>query len=192
VSLLRAEGLAKEFGGVRAVEGLDFEVDDDGVTIEVEYDENYHGRQTTPTDLTIRLPSSSPVSVETVSSSITVSGVRGALAIPMVVAIWFAYTWIGPLHGPTAPMFGFMMSGLALTLAAAAVSVRLVRSNMSGLAAAAVVAFVLLIFPVIVGHPPSLDPARPPLGDPLAYWSTLTLLSIGSLAAAHSDRFQRS
>jgi DUF4097 and DUF4098 domain-containing protein YvlB len=66
------------------VEGLDFEVDDDGVSIEVEYDEDYHGRQTTPTDLTIRLPSSSPVSVETVSSSITVSGVRGALDLESV------------------------------------------------------------------------------------------------------------
>jgi len=66
------------------VEGLDFEVDDDGVSIEVKYDENYHGRQTTPTDLTIRLPSSSPVSVETVSSSITVSGVRGELDLESV------------------------------------------------------------------------------------------------------------
>lgn len=66
------------------VEGLDFEVDDEGVSIEVEYDEDYHGRQTTPTDLTIRLPSSSPVSVETVSSSITVSGVSGALDLESV------------------------------------------------------------------------------------------------------------
>jgi DUF4097 and DUF4098 domain-containing protein YvlB len=66
------------------VEGLDVEVDEDGVSIEVEYDEDYHGRQTTPTDLTIRLPSTSPVSVETVSSSITVSGVRGALELESV------------------------------------------------------------------------------------------------------------
>ncbi len=66
------------------VEGLDVEVDEDGVSIVVEYDENYHGRQTTQTDLTIRLPSTSPVSVETVSSTITVSGVRGALDLESV------------------------------------------------------------------------------------------------------------
>lgn len=66
------------------VEGLDVEIDEDGVSIEVEYDEHYHGRQSTPTDLTIRLPSTSPVSVETVSSSITVSGVRGALDLESV------------------------------------------------------------------------------------------------------------
>lgn len=118
--------------------------------------------------------------------------VRGALAIPLVGAIWFAYTWSGPLQGPTAPMFGFLVSGVALALAAAAVSVRLVRSSMSGLAAAAAVAFVLLIVPIIIARPPSIDPSRPPLGDPLAYWSTLTLVSIASLATAHSDRFQRS
>jgi DUF4097 and DUF4098 domain-containing protein YvlB len=66
------------------VEGLGVEVDVDGVSIEVEYDENYHGRQTTPTNLTIRVPSTSPVSVETISSSIDVSGYRGALDLESV------------------------------------------------------------------------------------------------------------
>lgn len=66
------------------VEGLDVEADEDGVSIEVEYDENYHGRQATQTELTIRVPSSSPVSVETISSSIDVSGVRGALDLESV------------------------------------------------------------------------------------------------------------
>lgn len=66
------------------VEGLDVEVDEDGVSIEVEYDEDYHGKQLTQTDLTIRVPASSPVSVETISSSIDVSGVRGALDLESV------------------------------------------------------------------------------------------------------------
>jgi DUF4097 and DUF4098 domain-containing protein YvlB len=66
------------------VEGLDVEVADNGVRIKVEYDEDYHGKQASQTDLIIRVPSSSPVSVETISSSIDVSGVRGALDLESV------------------------------------------------------------------------------------------------------------
>lgn len=66
------------------VEGIDVAIDDHGVSIEVEYDEEYHGRQVTPTDLRISVPSKSPLSVETVSSSIEVSGVRGAVELASV------------------------------------------------------------------------------------------------------------
>ncbi|MDX2438876.1 MAG: DUF4097 family beta strand repeat-containing protein [Acidobacteriota bacterium] len=66
------------------VEGLDVDVYDDGVSIEVDYDEDYHGRQVTSTDLVIRLPASSPVSVETISSSIEVSGVRADVSLETV------------------------------------------------------------------------------------------------------------
>ncbi len=66
------------------VEGLDVAVDEDGVSIEVEYDEDYHGKQMTETNLIIRVPSSSPLSVETISSSIEVSGVRGDLSLESV------------------------------------------------------------------------------------------------------------
>lgn len=66
------------------VEGLDVRVDDNGVNIKVEYDEDYHGKQASQTDLIIRVPSTSPVSVETISSSIDVSGVRGALDLESV------------------------------------------------------------------------------------------------------------
>ena len=66
------------------VEGLDVEADEDGVSIEVEYDEDYHGKKMTQTDLIIRVPSSSPVSVETISASIEVSGVRGDLSLESV------------------------------------------------------------------------------------------------------------
>jgi hypothetical protein len=135
------------------------------------------------------------VAAETTAASATPlafrRAVKGAIALPPVVAVWFVYTWIGPLHGPTGPMFGSLLAGVAASLATAAVCVRLVRSSMSGLAAAAVVTFVLLVFPIGVGGPSSVDPATPPLGDPLTYWSTLTLVSIATLAIAHSDRFQR-
>ena len=66
------------------VEGIDVDVYDDGVSIDVEYDEHYHGRQKTPTDLRISVPSTSPLSVETVSSSIDVSGVRAAVELASV------------------------------------------------------------------------------------------------------------
>ena len=66
------------------VEELQFDVDDDEVSIEVEYDEDYHGKQAVATDLTIHVPSTSPISVETISSSIDVSGLRGALELESV------------------------------------------------------------------------------------------------------------
>jgi DUF4097 and DUF4098 domain-containing protein YvlB len=68
------------------VEELKFSVDEeDGeVSIEVEYDEDYHGRHDEPTDLFINMPASSPVSVETVSASITVSGIDGSVDIETV------------------------------------------------------------------------------------------------------------
>ncbi len=67
------------------VERLDIDVDEDGdVYLEVEFDEDYHGKQTRSTDLTIRMPADSPLSVETVSASISVSGVRGGLDLETV------------------------------------------------------------------------------------------------------------
>jgi DUF4097 and DUF4098 domain-containing protein YvlB len=66
------------------VEKLEVDVDDDGILIEVEYDEEYHGRQATMTDLTIRMPSNSDVSVETVSSSIDVSGLTAEVSLETV------------------------------------------------------------------------------------------------------------
>ena len=66
------------------VEGLDFEGDEDGVYIEVEYDEDYHGKHEVDTNLTIRLPAGVALSVETVSASISVSGVSGELDLESV------------------------------------------------------------------------------------------------------------
>jgi DUF4097 and DUF4098 domain-containing protein YvlB len=66
------------------VEELEVHVDDDGVSIEVEYDEEYHGKQTTATNLTIMMPTDSPLSVETVSASISVTGVMAEVDLESV------------------------------------------------------------------------------------------------------------
>jgi hypothetical protein len=66
------------------VEGLEVDGDEDGVYIEVEYDEHYHGKQDVDTDLTIRLPAGSSLYVETVSASISVAGVTGEVDLESV------------------------------------------------------------------------------------------------------------
>ena len=59
------------------VESLEIESDEDGVYIEVEYDEDYHGRQEVDTDLKISMPVGAALSVETVSAAISVTGIKG-------------------------------------------------------------------------------------------------------------------
>jgi DUF4097 and DUF4098 domain-containing protein YvlB len=66
------------------VESLEIDGDEDGVSIEVEYDEHYHGKQQVSTDLKIRVPAGAALSVETVSASISVAGVTGALDLESV------------------------------------------------------------------------------------------------------------
>jgi hypothetical protein len=116
---------------------------------------------------------------------------RVAIAVPAVVAVWLAYTWIGPSAGPTSHMTKALLASIALSLAAGAVAVRLADSGRGGFAAAAVVVFILLVLPVAIARPPSIDPARPPLGEPSVYWSAITIGSCAVLALAHLDRFQR-
>jgi hypothetical protein len=117
--------------------------------------------------------------------------VRAAIAVPSIAAVWFAYTWIGPLAGPTAAMIGAFGAAIALTLAAAAVGVRLFGSGKSGSASAAAVVFVLLVMPVAIRRPASIDPTQPPFGDAFTYWSAVALTSCAVLALVHVDRFQR-
>ena len=136
------------------------------------------------------------LAAETTSSSATPllfrRAVRAAIAVPPIAAVWFAYTWIGPLTGPTATMVGSFAAEITLALAATAVAVRLVGSGGSGLAAGVGVVFILLVVPVAFGRPPSVDPSLPPFGNPFTYWSTVALASAAVLALAHLDRFQRS
>ena len=66
------------------VESLEIDGDEDGVYIEVEYDEHYHGKQQVDTDLTIRVPAGVVLTVETVSATISVDGVTGELDLESV------------------------------------------------------------------------------------------------------------
>jgi DUF4097 and DUF4098 domain-containing protein YvlB len=66
------------------VEGLEIDGDEDGVSIEVEYDEGFHGRQDVDTELTIKVPAGSSLYVETVSASISVTGVTGEVDLESV------------------------------------------------------------------------------------------------------------
>jgi hypothetical protein len=68
------------------VEELVVSIDDmDGeVYIEVEYDEDYHGRQQDETELMITMPADSPLSVETVSASVSVSGLERMVSVETV------------------------------------------------------------------------------------------------------------
>lgn len=112
--------------------------------------------------------------------------IRAAVAIPAVTVAWFACTWIGPLTGPSGPMMAAFAVCVTIALAAAAMSARLVASG-AGLLAAAAVVTITLILPVAFGRPPSVDPARPPWGEPAGYWGALGLLAIVTLLMAHVD-----
>jgi len=80
-----SEGLVEVTGTLGdGVESLEIDGDEDGVYIEVEYDEHYHGKQQVDTDLTIRVPAGVVLSVETVSASISVDGVTGELDLETV------------------------------------------------------------------------------------------------------------
>ena len=79
------EGLVKVTGTLGdGVESLEIDGDEDGVYIEVEYDEHYHGKQQVDTDLLITVPAGSMLSVETVSASISVKDVNGELDLETV------------------------------------------------------------------------------------------------------------
>jgi DUF4097 and DUF4098 domain-containing protein YvlB len=64
------------------IEGLTFEVDGDETEIEVDYPK--HGKNTGDADLEIHVPERSSVDIETVSASIDVSKVKGALDLQSV------------------------------------------------------------------------------------------------------------
>jgi hypothetical protein len=66
------------------VERLDIEEEEDGLYIEVVWDEEFHGRQQTDTDLTIMVPENASLDVETVSASISVEGVFGEVELETV------------------------------------------------------------------------------------------------------------
>lgn len=66
------------------VERLEIEEDEEGLYIEVVWDEEFHGRQQTDTDLNIMIPTNGSLSVETVSASISVAGIFGEVELETV------------------------------------------------------------------------------------------------------------
>jgi len=114
--------------------------------------------------------------------------VRASIAVPATAAAWFALTWIGPLDGPSLLMAGSFAAEVLLALAAAALAARYDWPARGGFAAAGALTFIAIILPVWLGHPPSIDPTRPPIGTPLAYWSLLAAAGLVTLAWAHLAR----
>jgi len=66
------------------VEGIEVSSNEEGIEIEVKYEENFRGRHTSETELVIRVPQGSPLDVETVSCSIAVSGVTAPVELESV------------------------------------------------------------------------------------------------------------
>ncbi len=116
--------------------------------------------------------------------------VRAGLALPVVCVVWWAMTWIGPLDGPSGPMAASFAVTVLVALGAAAVATRLVGPGRAPMAAATLVA-AMLVIPVVLSllfhRPASVDPARPPLGDPVSYWASAGILAAAILALAHLD-----
>jgi hypothetical protein len=117
--------------------------------------------------------------------------IRVAIAAPVFAAVWFAFTFIGPLQGPTGPMTAMAVGVAAVALAAASVSTRVVIPARSGPVAAialvgAIVAAPLLIA-LILGRPATIDPALVPVGGLGSYWSSIVAIAIGVTLAANRD-----
>ncbi len=117
--------------------------------------------------------------------------VRVGIAAPTLVSVWFALTWIGPLDGPTAVMVGSFAAELLLAMAFAGIATHLFDRTRNGLQAAGAVAFVTIVLPVWFGDPPSIDPASPPVGTPVSYWSTVAIASAALLVWTGRARRRR-
>ena len=117
--------------------------------------------------------------------------VKAMVAVPASAAIWFACTWIGPLHGPTGPMVGMAAGVGAVAIAAASVAARVVPSTRSGPVAAIVLVGAIVAAPAVVAlvlrRPVAVDPAVVPVGDPSTYWSCLVTIALVVTVVAHRD-----
>ena len=117
--------------------------------------------------------------------------VRASIAVAAATLAWFAYTWIGPLDGPTWPMTA-MFAGVALVaLACAALTARVIPSERSGIAAVCGVVGATVALPFVLalalGRPIAIDPSRVPVGDPASYWAAVTAVAVVALVLAHRD-----
>jgi hypothetical protein len=117
--------------------------------------------------------------------------VRVMLAVPAYAAIWFACTWVAPLHGPTGPMVGMALGVGAVAIAAASVTTCVVSSTRSGPVAAVALVGAIIAVPggvaLVRGRPMAVDPALVPVGDPFTYWSCLVAIAVAVTVVAHRD-----
>lgn len=117
--------------------------------------------------------------------------IRITIAAPPVAAAWFAFTWLGPLHGPTPPMAAMVAAVIVVALACAAATTRFVSSTRSGPVAAVALIGVVLVLPILLARvferPISIDPSRVVLGDPLTYWASTIAVAAAVLVLAHRD-----
>ena len=117
--------------------------------------------------------------------------VRITITAPPVAAVWFTFTWLGQLHGPTAPMTAMVAAVIVVALACAAVTTRFVSSTRSGPVAAVALIGAVLVLPIllarVLARPISIDPSRVVLGDPLSYWASTIAVAAVVLVLAHRD-----
>ena len=117
--------------------------------------------------------------------------IRIMMATPPVAAAWFAFTWLGPLDGPTPPMAAMVAAVTVVALACAAVTTRFVSSTRSGPVAAVGLIGAVLVLPILLARvlerPISIDPSRVVLGDPFTYWASTIAVAAAVLVLAHRD-----
>jgi hypothetical protein len=117
--------------------------------------------------------------------------VLAAIATPVVAGVWFGFTWVGPLHGPTPSMAVMAVAIDVVALASAAVATRLVSKARSGPAAAAGLIGAVLMVPILLGvvfeRPIAIDPSQVPIGNPATYWMSVIGVATAVLVVAHRD-----
>ena len=117
--------------------------------------------------------------------------VRASIAVPSVAMAWLAFTWLGPLNGPTVPMVVMAVAVVVTALACGAVAARVAPPTRLGLAAAAGLVGSVLVWPGVLAkileRPLSIDPAHVPVGDPITYWTTTSIVAGAVLWLAHRD-----
>jgi len=117
--------------------------------------------------------------------------VRVTIAVTAATLAWLAYTWIGPLDGPTVHMAAMYAAVTLVALACAAISARVIPSERSGVVAAfgLVGAIVALPFALALAldRQIAIDPSRVPLGDPQSYWASISAVAVLALVLAHRD-----
>jgi len=116
---------------------------------------------------------------------------RVMVSVPAYTVIWFACTWVGPLHGPTGSMVGMAVGVGAVAIAAASASTRMVASTRSGPVAAVALVGAIVAVPVVIAlvlvRTVVIDPAMVPVGGPFTYWSCLVAIAVAVTVVANRD-----